>query len=631
MKYLETLRQASLIGALSSATVLITAAATPAAPLEGWAYDASSNQLTFALPDGVKPRYFLMAQPARIVVDIPDTQIGTVPTEQEFSGSIKRITVSQVQPQLTRVILEMSKDAVFARGQVKLENVGDAEPGQDRWVVRPLLVTDKQAGEPKPAPQPIAAPPVVPASAAPATPAAPMPAPAVTPNRPKPISAKPPTPAEMPPGMEGVAAKPIAAPEAVSPISKPITRPPEAVQAAVLPPAPAPEPIREIVARPEVPPAPPSLGNSPVPIARLPEMPSVPPAPPLPSNPNSPAALVTPMPVARPDLLPPAPNGSLPNLTPGSSPLVSVPPLASITTPNSPIAVPSPVSSGLPPLPPSPNADTPRIGAVIAPSPASPSPIASNEPPLPPTSPRDALGGTPQGEIIVPTAPSPIAFSNPVPATSFGTPSQLPAVVRPATGVVNFGQQLPTQATLPVGASPLPSAPVGTGVVALDNLTTGGIAVPAGTALKLRYEQPSPLKLKAGERQQSLFVLQTPIVDAMGRVIAPQGSTILGEFATDKEGSRLFTRVLSTNIRSLPFNAQSDMFLAQRKVNDRNLIQNSGIGAVAGAIIGGLGGSMLGGAAAGAAVTYAIAPKEVVLQPGQIFEVRLTQDFLASR
>jgi hypothetical protein len=150
--------------------------------------------------------------------------------------------------------------------------------------------------------------------------------------------------------------------------------------------------------------------------------------------------------------------------------------------------------------------------------------------------------------------------------------------------------------------------------VALDNLTTGGIAVPAGTALKLRYEQPSPLKLKAGERQQSLFVLQTPIVDA-----------------TDKEGSRLFTRVLSTNIRSLPFNAQSDMFLAQRKVNDRNLIQNSGIGAVAGAIIGGLGGSMLGGAAAGAAVTYAIAPKEVVLQPGQIFEVRLTQDFLASR
>jgi hypothetical protein len=44
-----------------------------------------------------------------------------------------------------------------------------------------------------------------------------------------------------------------------------------------------------------------------------------------------------------------------------------------------------------------------------------------------------------------------------------------------------------------------------------------------------------------------------------------------------------------------------------------------------------LGGSVIGGAAAGAAITYAIAPKEVTLLPGQVFEVRLTQDFLTAR
>jgi hypothetical protein len=182
------------------------------------------------------------------------------------------------------------------------------------------------------------------------------------------------------------------------------------------------------------------------------------------------------------------------------------------------------------------------------------------------------------------------------------------------------------QAAVPFGL-----APAGATVVALDNLTTGGVVLPAGTLLSLRYEQPSVMKLNAGQRQQGLLSLQSPIVDARGRILAPQGSVVLGEFATSGEGSQFTTQALSVQNRSLSLLAQSDVLRSNKRVSNNQLLQNSGIGAVAGAILGGLNGSVLGGAAAGAAITYAVSPKETLLQPGQVVQVKLVQDFFAGR
>lgn len=66
-----------------------------------------------------------------------------------------------------------------------------------------------------------------------------------------------------------------------------------------------------------------------------------------------------------------------------------------------------------------------------------------------------------------------------------------------------------------------------------------------------------------------------------------------------------------------------------RNPSQGSLFQNSGIGALAGVIIGGLtGGNFIGGAAAGAAITYATTPKVTAVQPGQILEIKLTQDWV---
>jgi hypothetical protein len=40
---------------------------------------------------------------------------------------------------------------------------------------------------------------------------------------------------------------------------------------------------------------------------------------------------------------------------------------------------------------------------------------------------------------------------------------------------------------------------------------------------------------------------------------------------------------------------------------------------------------VLGGAAAGAAITYAVAPKQTSIQPGQTLDIRLLQDLNTNR
>ncbi len=242
-----------------------------------------------------------------------------------------------------------------------------------------------------------------------------------------------------------------------------------------------------------------------------------------------------------------------------------------------------------------------------------------------------------QSRVVNPvTAVTPVATTGQLPSghSSVGTPVQ--AAAPGTTGVVEFGQSLsgtPTMAPLTPGLqSTLPSS---SAIVAADSLPTGGVVIPAGTMFNLRYDQNEPLKLKPGQRQQGILSLQSPIVDTRGQVVVPQGSVVLGEFDTNPDGSRFTTQALSIANRSLPFNTQSELLAVKKRVPSANqFLRNTGIGAGAGAVTGAIAGAfaplLFGGAAAGAAITYLIAPKEAIIQPGQILQVKLMQDFFSN-
>lgn len=112
-----------------------------AALLANWRFDPAANQLEVTLQDKTTPRYFLLAQPTRIVLDLPNTQLDKVVTEQNYSGAVRQVRVSQFEEDVARIVLELSPEVVLAPGLVKLERAQPQRGKGDRWLLRPLIAS----------------------------------------------------------------------------------------------------------------------------------------------------------------------------------------------------------------------------------------------------------------------------------------------------------------------------------------------------------------------------------------------------------------------------------------------------------------------------------------------------------
>jgi hypothetical protein len=147
---------ASLTGAPALSAIVLSVPAR-AAFLSSWEYNPSNYELEILVPGGTTPRYSLVAEPARIIIDLPNTTVGTVSQQQTYGGAIREIRVAQHEPGVTRIVLELAPGTVLAPEHVELRQVGTSGSGgtSDRWVLRPLLVTDsptQTAAAPTPTP-----------------------------------------------------------------------------------------------------------------------------------------------------------------------------------------------------------------------------------------------------------------------------------------------------------------------------------------------------------------------------------------------------------------------------------------------------------------------------------------------
>ncbi|MGI8502663.1 MAG: AMIN domain-containing protein [Hassallia sp.] len=111
--------------------------AAPAARLEDWRFYPEAFQLEINLSAGTTPRYFYLAQPPRMVVDLPDTKLGSVATQQNYSGAIQKIRVSQLNANVTRIVLDLAPGTSLDPNQVQLQPV--SVQNTTRWVLRPLI------------------------------------------------------------------------------------------------------------------------------------------------------------------------------------------------------------------------------------------------------------------------------------------------------------------------------------------------------------------------------------------------------------------------------------------------------------------------------------------------------------
>ncbi|MEM8605180.1 MAG: AMIN domain-containing protein [Cyanobacteria bacterium P01_H01_bin.121] len=136
------------------ATLLTTEVNTQpaiAAVLSSWKFDPATQLLTFSVAEGSQPNYFLLPRPMRIVVDLPDTSLDLEPIQKSYSGAVQQVTVSEFQPGLTRLVLELSPDAELSPEQVELKQLSAT-----RWSIRPLLAAPVEPASPVDIPPAIA-------------------------------------------------------------------------------------------------------------------------------------------------------------------------------------------------------------------------------------------------------------------------------------------------------------------------------------------------------------------------------------------------------------------------------------------------------------------------------------------
>ncbi len=126
--------------------------AAPAAKLEDWRFYPEAFQLEINLSADTTPRYFYLAQPPRLVVDLPDTKLGYVPTQQNYSGAIQKIRVSQLNANVTRIVLDLAPGTVLEPNQVQLQPFSSSNT--TRWVLRPFVAGDRTSSQQGNYPQP---------------------------------------------------------------------------------------------------------------------------------------------------------------------------------------------------------------------------------------------------------------------------------------------------------------------------------------------------------------------------------------------------------------------------------------------------------------------------------------------
>ncbi len=106
---------------LSSLSLFLLASPAEAARLLNWRFDTTQNRLSFTTEGGVQPTAQLIANPTRLVIDLPGTTLGRSTVSQPVGGAIRSVRVGQFDPQTTRIVIELSAGYTLDPQQVQFE------------------------------------------------------------------------------------------------------------------------------------------------------------------------------------------------------------------------------------------------------------------------------------------------------------------------------------------------------------------------------------------------------------------------------------------------------------------------------------------------------------------------------
>lgn len=126
-------------------SILLASSPAEAAKLLSWRFDVNQNRLEFRTDDGIQPTAQLLANPTRLVIDLPGTTFGRPTVTQRYSGAIRSLRIGQFENRVTRLVIELTPGYTIDPEQVLVRGASPRD-----WTVQfPLPErTGQLPGEP---------------------------------------------------------------------------------------------------------------------------------------------------------------------------------------------------------------------------------------------------------------------------------------------------------------------------------------------------------------------------------------------------------------------------------------------------------------------------------------------------
>ena len=121
----------SLIG-----TLLVALPAYAGGRLVYWKFNANQSRLDIVTENGVSPRAELVADPHRVVIDLPNTKLTKTQLqkrlrEQRVGSRVRRVRIGQFDPNTTRLVIELDRKYRVSPDNVKVRGIA-----ANRWFVQ---------------------------------------------------------------------------------------------------------------------------------------------------------------------------------------------------------------------------------------------------------------------------------------------------------------------------------------------------------------------------------------------------------------------------------------------------------------------------------------------------------------
>ncbi len=98
-----------------------------AAEILSWQFNATENRIDFTTNTAVKPEAQMLANPSRLIVDLPETRLNQPTSSQILSNGIKSLRVGQFDVDRTRMVLELDPEYTIDPQQVLIKANSDKQ------------------------------------------------------------------------------------------------------------------------------------------------------------------------------------------------------------------------------------------------------------------------------------------------------------------------------------------------------------------------------------------------------------------------------------------------------------------------------------------------------------------------